>query len=154
MNGLLHLCESPPSVSASSRADQTRRKIRAGYGIDFREAIREHNEWKKIFCVSISREQALDVESISKDTCCDFGRWLQDDPWLATRHPDSYVACCDAHKAFHLEAAKVARAINDKRAYEAKRMLAVGASYSAVSIALGFAITRLMKVANLRELRR
>jgi methyl-accepting chemotaxis protein len=141
-------------IAASIRADQTRRKIRAGYGIDFREAIREHNEWKKIFCLSISRQQALDVESISKDTCCDFGRWLHDDPWLATRHLNNYVACRDAHKAFHLEAAKVARAINDKRAYEAKKMLAGGTSYSALSIALGFAITRLMRATNLRELRR
>jgi len=47
--------------------------------------------------------------------------------------------------SFHLEAAKIARAINDKRYDEALRMLGRGTDYSEASIALGLAITQLMK---------
>ncbi len=49
------------------------------------------------------------------------------------------------HTEFHLAAADVARAINEKRYDEALRMLGSGTDYSEASIALGLAITRLMK---------
>ncbi len=153
MNEMLQSPESPPSAAPTSRTDQACCKIRAVYGIDFREAIREHNEWKKTFGVAISKQQALDVESISNYTCCNLGRWLYDDARRAYRHLSDYLACLDAHKAFHLAAANVAQAINEKPGYEAKRMFAVGTGYSAASIALGFAITRLMRAVNQRELR-
>ncbi len=90
------------------------------------------------------------MESISNYTCCNFGRWLYDDARRVCRHLSDYLACLDAHKAFHLAAASVAQAINDKPGYEAKRMFAVGTNYSAASIALGFTIMRLMRAVNRR----
>ncbi len=68
-----------------------------------------------------------------------------DDARQANRHLDSYRDCLVAHTEFHLEAAKIARAINDKRYDEALRMLGRGIDYSEASIALGLAITQLMK---------
>jgi hypothetical protein len=55
-------------------------------------------------------------------------------------------------EAYDLEAGKVAQVINSKIPYESEKMLAVGSDYSKASIALGIAITRLMKAANLCKL--
>ena len=113
--------------------------------IDLHAAIRDHTEWRKTFYDAISKGQSLDAASISLDTSCALGQWLDDDARQANRHLDSYRDCLVAHTEFHLEAAKIARAINDKRYDEALRMLGCGTDYSEASIALGLAITQLMK---------
>ena len=113
--------------------------------IDLHAAIRDHTEWRKTFYDAISKGQSLDAASISRDTSCALGQWLDDDARQANRHLDSYRDCLVAHTEFHLEAAKIARAINDKRYDEALRMLGRGTDYSEASIALGLAITQLMK---------
>ena len=113
--------------------------------IDFHAAIREHTECKKKLCAAISRRQSLDAASISQDTSCPLGRWLDDEARQIYRHLDSFRDCLVVHTEFHVEAAKVARAINERRYYEALRMLGSGSDYSQASIALGLAITRLMK---------
>jgi methyl-accepting chemotaxis protein len=113
--------------------------------IDLHAAIRDHTEWRKTFYDAISKRQSLDAASISLDTSCALGQWLDDDARQANRHLDSYRDCLVAHTEFHLEAAKIARAIKDKRYDEALRMLGRGTDYSEASIALGLAITRLMK---------
>jgi DNA-binding transcriptional ArsR family regulator len=114
-------------------------------GIDLHAAVREHTDWTKKFFRAISEEQSLDASSISRDTSCALGEWLDDDARQAYRHLESYRDCLVAHTEFHVEAAKVARAINEKRCQEALRMLGRGSDYSRVSIALGLAIMRLMK---------
>ena len=113
--------------------------------IDFHAAIRDHTEWRKTFYFAISNRQSVDAASISRDTSCALGQWLDDDARQAYRHLDSYRDCLVAHTEFHLEAAKVARAINEKRYDEALRMLGRGTDYWEASIALGLAITHLMK---------
>ena len=113
--------------------------------IDLHAAIRDHTEWRKTFYDAISKGQSLDAAWISRDTSCALGQWLDDDARQANRHLDSYRDCLVAHTEFHLEAAKIARAINDKRYDEALRMLGRGTDYSEASIALGLAITQLMK---------
>ena len=112
--------------------------------IDFHAAIRDHTEWKKTFSHAISKGQSLDAASIARDTSCALGQWL-DDEAQAYRHLDSYRECLIVHTEFHLGAAKVARAINERRYEEALRMLGRGTDYSEASIALGLAITHLMK---------
>jgi methyl-accepting chemotaxis protein len=112
--------------------------------IDFHAAIRDHTEWRKTFWHAISERQSLDAASIARDTSCALGRWL-DDEAQAYLHLDSYRQCLILHTEFHLEAAKVARAINEKRYEVALRILGRGTDYSEASIALGLAITRLMK---------
>jgi methyl-accepting chemotaxis protein len=113
--------------------------------IDLHAAIRDHTEWRNTFGYAISKGQSVDAASISLDTSCALGKWLDDDARQANRHLGSYRDCLVAHTEFHLEAAKIARAINDKRYDEALRMLGRGTDYSEASIALGLAITRLMK---------
>ena len=113
--------------------------------IDFHSAIQDHTAWRKDFHDAISSGRPLDAASIAVDTSCALGKWLDNQAWQAYRQLDSYRNCLVVHIEFHLEAAKVARAINEKRYNEALRMLARGTDYSEASIALGIAITRLMK---------
>jgi methyl-accepting chemotaxis protein len=113
--------------------------------IDFHAAIRDHTEWTKRFSGAISKKQSLDAQSIARDTSCALGQWLDDDARQAYGHLDSYRDCLVVHTEFHLEAAKVAQVIDEKRYYEALRMLNRGTDYSEASIALGVAIMRLMK---------
>jgi hypothetical protein len=113
--------------------------------IDFHAAIRDHTEWRKKFYCAISERQSLDAAAISQDSSCALGRWLLGEAQQACRHLDGYRACEVAHTEFHVEAAAVARAINEERYYEAWRMLGSGTDYSEASIALGLAVTRLMK---------
>ena len=154
MSNLLRISDSPPPNQASKRIGRAADNISAEHGIDFHEAIREHTEWRRKFCCAISTHQSLEVASISQDSACALGKWLRDDAWQAYRGLDGYLPCLDAHSAFHLEAAKVARAIDDKSFYEARLMLASGSDYSKAAIALGIAITLLMKAANLSKPRR
>lgn len=113
--------------------------------IDLHAAIRDHIEWRTRLCRAISEQKSLDAASISRDTSCALGNWLDVDAWQAYHNLQSYRDCLVAHSEFHLEAASVARAINEKRYHEALRMLGRGTDYWEASIALGLAITRLMK---------
>jgi methyl-accepting chemotaxis protein len=115
------------------------------HGIDLHAAIRDHIEWRKKFCRAISEQKSLDATSISRDTSCPLGNWLDVDARHAYNNLQSYRDCLVVHSEFHLEAARVARAINEKRYDEALRMLGRGTDYWEASIALGLAITRLMK---------
>ena len=121
-------------------------KIDTLHQFDFRLAIRDHTGLRKQFFWAISKRTSLDVATLAQDTLCALGRWLHDDAQRAHRYLDGYVACLDAHKAFHFEAARVAQAINDTAdSHDAERMFAIGSDYSKASIELGVAITRLMK---------
>ena len=149
MNELFRSSDSPPPGETSKRIGRVADEISVRHGIDFHEAIRDHTELRKKFCCAISTHQTLDAASISRNVSCALGKWLHDDAWQAYRGLDRYLLCLDAHRAFHLEAAKVARAINNESSYEAEQMLASGSAYSEAAIALGIAITRLMRAANL-----
>jgi len=127
--------------------------MRGAIRIDLRKAMRDHIELKKTFADAIARQYPLDVEAISQDVCCALGMWLHEDASDVYRQLEEFRECLDAHKAFHLEAARVARAINEKTGFEAARMLALGGEYSARSIALGVSLNRLMKVVRLRAAR-
>jgi hypothetical protein len=147
MNELLRSPDSPPPGEASKRIGRVADEFSARYGIVFHEAIRDHTELRKKFSCAISTHQTLDAASMSRNTSCALGKWLHDAS-QAYRGLDGYLPCLDAHSAFHLEAAKVARTINDESSYEAEQMLASGSAYSEAAIALGIAITRLMRAAN------
>ncbi|MDC8773504.1 hypothetical protein [Roseateles albus] len=61
----------------------------------------------------------------------------------------SYAICVEKHAAFHVEAGKVAAAINAKNYAGAEAMLAGGTPYTAASSAVGGAILGLKKESNL-----
>lgn len=117
--------------------------------MDLNKAIEKHAEWKVKFRSAISKQEVLDAETVSKDNCCELGKWLHGESKLKFAKLASYNDCVAKHAVFHLEAGKVARTINAGKYAEAEAMLNAGSSYTTASSAVGIAITRLKKEASL-----
>ncbi len=111
--------------------------------MDFDEALKDHFEWKLKFRLAISQENTMDVASISKDNCCELGKWLQGEASSKYRQLACYTNCVTLHKAFHVEAGKIASVINAKKYAEAEAMLNAGTAYLEASIATGLTIKEL-----------
>ena len=108
-------------------------------------ALHKHAEWKVKFRSAMSHHEKLDVATISKDNCCDFGKWLHGDTKRHLGHLDSFTECVAKHAAFHIEAGKVAKAINEERHHDASNMLSTESAFIDASSAVGIAIMRLKK---------
>lgn len=117
--------------------------------MDLDQAIQKHSEWKIKFRTAISKKEAMDAATISKDNCCELGKWLHGD--ASTKFGDlaSHSECVTKHAAFHVEAGKVAAAINQKKYAEAEQMIGAGTSYTTASSAVAGAILKLKKEARL-----
>jgi hypothetical protein len=117
--------------------------------MDLNKAIEKHTEWKLKFRLAISKQEIMEVETISKDNCCELGKWLYGESKAKLGKFASHSECISKHTAFHVEAGKVARTINSKKYAEAEAMLSVGTPYTTASNAVGVAIMRLKKEASL-----
>lgn len=117
--------------------------------MDLESAIQKHAEWKTKFRTAISGHQTMDVATISKDNCCELGKWLHGDAKAKYGRLASLADCVTRHASFHTEAGKVAAAINAKKFAEAEAMLGAGTAYTNASSAVGGAIVKLKKEAGL-----
>ncbi|MCK9395546.1 MAG: methyl-accepting chemotaxis protein [Methylobacter sp.] len=114
-------------------------------GIDLDKALEKHSEWKVKLRAAISKREEMDAATISKDDCCDLGKWLHGDAKSQLGHKPSYSDCVSKHAAFHIEAGRVASMINAKKFSEAETMLGNGSFFVSASTAVGVAIMRLKK---------
>ncbi len=110
-------------------------------------AIQKHMEWKVKFRSAITKQDQMDVATIGKDNCCDLGKWLYGEGKTQCGSLGSYPTVISKHAAFHVEAAKIATAINEKNYTEAEAMLGTHSPFSTVSGEVGIAIMRLKKEA-------
>ncbi len=117
--------------------------------MDIDSALAKHAEWKLKLRTAILKQEIMDAATISKDNCCDLGKWLHGEAKIKFAKLPSYTDCVAKHASFHTEAGKVATAINSKKYTEAGSMLNAGTPYSAASNAVGSAIMRLKKDAAL-----
>ena len=114
--------------------------------IDLDGALKKHADWKVKLRTAITNKETLDVVTISKDNCCDFGKWLHsEDTHPQISHLQSYHDCVARHAEFHVEAGKVAAIINDKKYDQAQKLLGSDSAFSNASGAVGSAIMRLKK---------
>ena len=117
--------------------------------MDLNEAIGKHAEWKMKFRSAISKQETMDASTISKDNCCELGKWLHGEAKAKFGALTSHSTCVAKHASFHVEAGKVAQAINSKKYAEAEAMMNAGTPYTAASSAVGVAIMQLKKEAKL-----
>jgi hypothetical protein len=117
--------------------------------MDLDSAIQKHGEWKTKFRAAISKQESLDASTISKDNCCELGKWLHGEAKSKFSSLLSYRDCVSKHAAFHLEAGKVASLINVKKYSEAESAIGAGTTYAGASSAVGVAILKLKKEANI-----
>ncbi len=117
--------------------------------MDLEHAVQMHAAWKTKFRAAISNDESMDVATISKDNCCEVGKWLHGEAKTRFGNLSGFRECVPKHAAFHVEAGKVASAINSKKHAEAEAMLGSGTSYASASSAVGVALMRLKKEAGL-----
>jgi methyl-accepting chemotaxis protein len=111
--------------------------------VDLKMAVQKHAEWKYKFRTAMTTSEPMDAATISKDNCCEFGKWLHGEAKAPHSHLGSYAKCLSAHAAFHVEAGKIAALINSQKKDEAEQMLAAGTPYHEASKRVGIAIIEL-----------
>lgn len=91
----------------------------------------------------------MDAATVSKDNCCDLGKWLHGEAKSQFGNLASHAECISKHAAFHIEAGKVAAAINQKKYAEAEQMIGASTPYTTASTSVAGAILKLKKDARL-----
>jgi len=117
--------------------------------MDWKQAIGKHAKWKEEFCSALTEQNAMDADTISQDNSCELGKWLYGEARAKLGRFASYSECITKHAAFHVEAGRIARAINSKQYAEAESMLCAGTPYATASVAVGAAIVHLRQEADL-----
>jgi len=115
-------------VSSTAREDSE---------VDLSNAIQKHAEWKFKFRAALQNNELMDAATISTDNNCEFGKWLHGEAKAQFGNDDSYAKCVAAHAAFHVEAGKIAAAINAKKQEAAQRLMAVESQFAEVSKKVG-----------------
>lgn len=111
------------------------------------EAIQRHAEWKVKFRSAIAKRERMDVDTISVDNRCALGQWLHGEGRARHGARPEFAVVVQRHKAFHIEAGKVARLINLGQYDQAEQALGNGTPFSQASMEVGTAILQLKKAA-------
>jgi len=111
--------------------------------MDLAGAVNSHTDWKIRLRWAISERSILDLDTIARDDCCEFGCWLHGVAREKFGTLPAHKECLAAHARFHLRAAEVAAAINAGEYSKADRMLGAGARYALASRAIVLAIEAL-----------
>lgn len=117
--------------------------------MDLDKASKAHVDWKVKFRTAIAKQENLDDVTIAKDNCCELGKWLHAEGKAKFGRLTAHKDLLAKHTAFHVEAGQVARLINAARYAEAEHAINAGTGCTTASSAVGVAILRLKKDANL-----
>ena len=117
--------------------------------MDLDDACKRHTEWKYRLHLAIERKGSMDASVLSKDDCCDLGKWLHGEGTTKFGFFLEMKDCIEKHAIFHKEAGKVAIIINAKAYDNAAAMLGMDRSYVIALKNMEVAIIRLKKKASL-----
>ncbi|MGZ4997457.1 MAG: CZB domain-containing protein [Methylobacter sp.] len=102
--------------------------------MNINKEIIKHADWKIRFSNAIFRRESLDsyvMGTLIKENCCELGRWLHEEGKAQYDSFPSYKACLKKHTEFHIEAEKVANAINSKQFINASKMIGRDSAFNA-----------------------
>ena len=92
--------------------------------MDFIQAINSHAEWKiKLRTALIKKSTVDNVDTLTRDDCCAFGKWLKSEGRGQYGASKTFQDCVRAHSDFHRAAGGIARVINEQHFEQAERML-------------------------------
>lgn len=109
--------------------------------MNLEETLNSHAEWKGKFMAAIRSREQLDNECISSERHCLLGRWLLEEASHLHGPEQTYQRLVQTHAAFHLEADRVARLINDQQYERALAQMSLGSPLALASHAVYAAIT-------------
>jgi hypothetical protein len=88
-----------------------------------KQAQRWHQQWKEKLLAAVLARESIDVETISRDNCCELGKWIYSDEqrryWSAPAFRDLVLH----HREFHMLNGAVAEIINARKYDLAKTYL-------------------------------
>lgn len=140
INDLSNEAETKDTASDVKESDK-----KVEVGIDLGSAIQAHAQWKLKLHTAIKKKDKLNDHEISRDDCCMLGKWLHCEAKSNYKDLHAYSECLRKHKAFHVEAGKVAKAINSELYERAEAMLDSNTPYASVSKSVAAAIVSLRK---------
>ena len=135
-----------PNQYDSIRVLQNKLKV---YGMNLDEAVKKHIEWRAKFRLAIVKKEQMDAATISKDNCCEVGKWLHGEGKSRWAGKPEFQRALDRHKAFHAEAGKVAQLINAQKYTEADAAIGNGTAFENVSKEVSTALILLKKAAGI-----
>src|SRR5512133_2133269 len=81
-------------------------------GINLDNAINAPADWRTKRRAAATLHEQLHAETISRDNCCEMGKWWHHGGASKFGGRPAFVDVIDVHQALHLEAGKVARTVN------------------------------------------
>ena len=136
-----HFAQSPARHAAAAHALPGNDAQDLSVRLD--NAIRAHADWKTKLRTAIQKKEALDADTISRDDCCELGKWLHGKGRAQYGGRPSFTQLIDEHRNFHQQAGKVAQTINRGAYQEAEQQIASGSAFSEASQRVGRAIVQL-----------
>lgn len=91
--------------------------------MDLNHAVSAHEQWVFKFRDAISSGSTMDATTLSKDNCCELGKWLYGEGRTMYGNLTRFSDIVEKHAEFHKQAGKVAEAINAKKHKEAQDMI-------------------------------
>jgi methyl-accepting chemotaxis protein len=132
--GAARVHRSPPALSLASTT---------GVGINLDNAIKAHADWRSKLRNAAKKHEQLDVDTISRDDCCELGKWIHGAAGSKYGSKPTFVSLVGAHAEFHTVAGQVARVVNQGNSAQAEQLLESGTSFSKVSSEVGRLIVQL-----------
>jgi aerotaxis receptor len=104
---------------AKSGADLTLRPDE----LDFDKVIAAHQQWRVTLRNAALKGKQVDADAVRRDDCCALGKWIYGPGGQRWSKVPVFTGLVSHHKTFHLEAAKVADAINAGKVEQAQKMM-------------------------------
>jgi hypothetical protein len=117
----------------------------SNHGINLENAIKAHADWRTVLRSAANKSEQIDAETIGRDNCCELGKWLHGAGNSKFGGRPNFVALISGHREFHMEAGKVARAINQGAGSQAEKMLSSGTPFARASGEVGRLIIQIKK---------
>jgi methyl-accepting chemotaxis protein len=117
----------------------------ASLGVNLDNAIQAHANWRAKLRTAVTQRESLDADTVSRDDCCELGKWLHGAGGSQYGGKPSFVNLLESHRQFHQEAGKVARLINQGAYDEASKQLENNTGFSNASQKVGTAVIQLAK---------
>jgi hypothetical protein len=139
--GVIELVRQGPAATIITLKPMPLRKSPQQIQADIAQAIRAHAAWKRqLRCAIDTGCTDLVVEDIGREDVCEFGRWLNETPFLDGNQDEHLKVIRHLHAQFHRVAAATLQLALRGRKAEAERAMGAGGAYSRVSLRLTTAL--------------
>jgi len=110
--------------------------------IDFDKVIAAHQQWRVTLRNAALKGKEVDSATLRRDDCCMLGQWIYGPGGQRWGREPTFTELVGHHKAFHMEAGKVADLINAGQTAEAEQHMGPGTPF----VQAGHNVTQTIRV--------